>query len=196
MMRRLFLAMAVALLVIPLVATNVHATNDDGNVWQMRWQNKAGWTFLDSLSWRAGAGKYLGSCVDTLTAAAADTSIPLFIDGAEAVTFTSVPKKVVAGARASYKFEVSDDLTAWDSLTVRFSVGYSPATYASNYKRTTVFDARADSLVGNLLVNGMNQKKVAGATYMRVIIKQDGYTGTDTLIHGALLKRRWPADPK
>ena len=194
MMRRLFLAMAVALLVIPLVATNVHAANDDANIWQMRWQNKAGWAFLDSLSWRAGAGRILGSCIDTLTAAGSDTSLPLYIDGVEAITFTQVPKKVVVGSLMQYKFEVSDDLVGWDSLTVRFSAANSATTPV--YRRTTVFDARADSLVGNLLVNGMNQKRVAAASYMRVIAKQLFHSGTDSTIHGAIVKRRWPADPK
>lgn len=167
-------------------------------IYSDRWQSRAGWTFVDSLGWRAGnpgltaAARAYDSNIDTLTAAKKDTTPPYRIDGCDAIAVSPFSKKTVLTASLTYTVQVSDDTVHWTPLTTTFTFASSStaASLDSTAYQVIYTAVPVDSAASGFGVNS-DRRLVAAATWMRFIVSQAAQTGADTAIHCEILKRRF-----
>ncbi len=162
-----------------------------------RWQDRAGRTLVDSLGWRAGGhgvatGRLYDSNIDTLTAAKSDTTPPYRIDGCDAIAVSPFSKKTVLTASLTYTVQVSDDTIHWAPLTTTFTFASSSTAAA---KDSTAYQCiytaiPVDSAASSFGINS-DRRRVAAATWIRFIVAQAAQTGNDTAIHCEILKRRF-----
>lgn len=190
-MKRLFTGLVLVLALA--TAADVWA---NPQLYSKRWQNKSGWTQIDSIGWRARGGRYYNSTVDTLTAALKDTSCPYPIDGAADIQIAVWNKKNVGASTSTYTIQVSDDTVHWSSLTASFTLATTSATASDTAAvRSILASVGADSSASGF-GQAIDRRRVSAAAYLRVIISKDNAPGNDTVIHCGVLKVRYPRDPK
>ena len=169
-----------------------------------RWQNKAGWGSVDSLTWSNQAGN---SRKDTIGVTIKDTTTnEVDISGVTYVSFwvnTSQWARAVTSplsACAKFTFQVSPDLNNWISLATT----YSQTGAATDTEMVVIYnkDAAGDSVlsaiqsVSSRSVTGADMRKVRAAKYLRVLMTTGNLTGDSLMVKSTMVVREWPLDIK
>jgi len=170
-----------------------------------RWQNKAGWGSVDSLTWSNQAGN---SRKDTIGVTIKDTTTnEVDISGVTYVSFwvnTSQWARAVTSPLsgcAKFTFQVSPDLDNWISLATT----YSQTAAAKDTEMVVIYDKDAvgDTIVGGAAsatsgktVTGADMRKVRAAKYLRVLMTTGNLTGDSLMVKSTMVVREWPLDIK
>lgn len=161
-----------------------------GRYAEYRWADKAGFTTIDSLAYKVKGKRVIGNAApDTLVGATADTTASYRIDGAAAINLTVWNTKVAAGTLCTYTVQVSEDRTHWSSLATTFTLAES-ASLANSPSFQVLLDTSTDTTLAGYGTNA-DRRKIATASWLRVICSNAYVSGTDTTIHTGLLKARW-----
>lgn len=160
------------------------------------WVLNKGVSRVDSLGWSYTnhAVKNDRTTYDTLSGTLSDTSLPVDIDGAEAISHIANYQTVGAGGSGiDYVIQVSDDGNQWTSLVATFSVAASAGASNKTFTRTILLTADADTTVTGF-TRGQDRNAIRNATKLRVIATNRGgdFQGADTTFHSSEVKRRWP----
>ena len=194
-----FILASIALLF--LTATVAEATGNP-RLGLTRWQNKAGWGSVDSLTWSNQGGNTRKDSIGTTLRDTTTNEVDI-----SGCNYVAVWLMTSAWQRAGiepitavrYNFQVSPDLGTWITL----ATNYSQTCVATDTEVVILYDkdAAGDTIVGGAgsvtsgkTVTGADMRKVRASKYLRVLVISTGAASDSTLLKGTICVREWPLD--
>lgn len=187
------------------VAASVAEAAGNPRMGLTRWQNKAGWGSVDSLTWsNQGANTRKDSIGPTILDT---TTNEVDISGVNYISFwvnTSQWHRAATtpfSGCAKFTFQVSPDLNNWISLATT----YSQTAASQDTEMVVIYDKDAvgDTIVGGAAsatsgktVTGADMRKVRAGKFLRVLMSTGNTTGDSLLVRSTMVVREWPLDVK